>query len=115
VVGDMGLSRKEIENSSKVQNNKEGPDPDGRAGIPRVSQEGSEVCDKGILGDEYLLNMYYAYGIRNSFGMDFDPTTGNLRDTEKGGLYDECDPKYPNCVRYDSSIYGTLFKIYHIY
>jgi hypothetical protein len=28
--------------------------------------------------------MYYAYGIRNSFGMDFDPVTGNLWDTENG-------------------------------
>jgi glucose/arabinose dehydrogenase len=27
---------------------------------------------------------YYAYGIRNSFGMDFDPVTGNLWDTENG-------------------------------
>ena len=28
--------------------------------------------------------MYYAYGIRNSFGIDFDPLTGNLWDTESG-------------------------------
>jgi glucose/arabinose dehydrogenase len=27
---------------------------------------------------------YYAYGIRNSFGMDLDPVTGNLWDTENG-------------------------------
>ena len=32
----------------------------------------------------YPLNLYYAYGIRNSFGMDFDPLTGNLWDTENG-------------------------------
>ena len=30
---------------------------------------------------------YYAYGIRNSFGMDFDPVTGNLWDTENGPSY----------------------------
>jgi glucose/arabinose dehydrogenase len=35
------------------------------------------------------LNRYYAYGIRNSFDMDFDPVTGNLRDTENGN--DCCD------------------------
>jgi aldose sugar dehydrogenase len=87
VVGDMGLGREEIEKSSKVQNNEEGPDPDGRAGILRVTQDGSEVDDKGILGDKYPLNMYYAYGIRNSFGMDFDPITGNLWDTENGPNY----------------------------
>jgi glucose/arabinose dehydrogenase len=28
--------------------------------------------------------MYYAYGIRNSFGIAFDPVTGNLWDTENG-------------------------------
>ena len=31
--------------------------------------------------------MYYAYGIRNSFGMDFDPITGKLWDTENGPNY----------------------------
>jgi glucose/arabinose dehydrogenase len=30
------------------------------------------------------LNLYYAYGIRNSFGIDFDPVGGNLWDTENG-------------------------------
>jgi aldose sugar dehydrogenase len=36
------------------------------------------------------LNKYYAYGIRNSFGIAFDPLTGNLWDTENGeASYDE--------------------------
>jgi glucose/arabinose dehydrogenase len=43
------------------------------------------VDGKGILGDEHPLDMYYAYGIRNGFGLDFDPVTGNLWDTENGG------------------------------
>ncbi|MDQ4074077.1 MAG: PQQ-dependent sugar dehydrogenase [Thermoproteota archaeon] len=30
------------------------------------------------------LAFYHAYGIRNSFGMDFDPVTGTLWDTENG-------------------------------
>ena len=30
------------------------------------------------------LNYYFAYGIRNSFGISFDPITGNLWDTENG-------------------------------
>jgi glucose/arabinose dehydrogenase len=37
--------------------------------------------------DNHPLNMYYAYGIRNSFGLDFDPLTGNLWDTENGPEY----------------------------
>jgi glucose/arabinose dehydrogenase len=38
----------------------------------------------GILGNETPLNKYYAYGIRNSFGIAFDPLTGKLWDTENG-------------------------------
>ena len=56
---------------------------DGRAGILRVTQNG-EAVDEGILGDTYPLDLYYAYGLRNSFGLDFDPITGKLWDTENG-------------------------------
>ena len=36
------------------------------------------------------LHQYYAYGIRNSFGMEFDPMTGKLWMTENGDdVYDE--------------------------
>jgi aldose sugar dehydrogenase len=34
-----------------------------------------------------LSKYYYAYGIRNSFGMDFDPVTKKLWDTENGPMY----------------------------
>jgi glucose/arabinose dehydrogenase len=34
-----------------------------------------------------FLNYYYAYGIRNSFGIDFDPVTGKLWDTENGPTF----------------------------
>jgi aldose sugar dehydrogenase len=30
------------------------------------------------------MDLFYAYGIRNSFGIDFDPVTGKLWDTEIG-------------------------------
>ena len=66
-----------------IQNIKEGNEPDGRGGIIRVTQDG-QLVGNGILGDEHPLDMYYAYGIRNSFGIDFDPVTGNLWDTENG-------------------------------
>jgi len=70
--------------STKAQNYRNGPEPDGRAGVLRMTQNGLPVNDTGILGDEHPLNLYYAYGIRNSFGMDFDPLTGKLWDTENG-------------------------------
>jgi glucose/arabinose dehydrogenase len=71
-------------NSTTAGNIQDGIDPDGRAGILRVTQEGEVVNVDGILGDDHPLNKFYAYGIRNSFGMDFDPVTGKLWDTENG-------------------------------
>jgi glucose/arabinose dehydrogenase len=59
----------------------------GAGGILFVSPEGEAVDKKGILGEQYPLNLYYAYGIRNSFGIDFDPVTGKLWDTENGPFY----------------------------
>lgn len=66
-----------------AQNILNGTTPDGRAGIIRLTHEGKPI-GHGILGDKFPLNLYYAYGIRNSFGMDFDPLTGSLWDTENG-------------------------------
>jgi glucose/arabinose dehydrogenase len=66
------------------QNYVNGKQPDGRGGILRVTQDGKLVGGKGILGDEHPLDIYYAYGIRNSFGIGFDAVTGNLWDTENG-------------------------------
>jgi len=61
---------------------------DGRGGILRVTQDGEKVGE-GILGGKHPLDKYYAYGIRNSFGIDFDPLTGKLWDTENGNLHDD--------------------------
>ena len=58
--------------------------PEGRAGILRVTEDGKPISNKGILGSNYPLDLYYAYGIRKSFGIDFDPVGGNLWDTENG-------------------------------
>jgi aldose sugar dehydrogenase len=47
-------------------------------------------------GDMEKLQRYYAYGIRNSFGMDFDPVTGKLWMTENGPEnYDEINVMEP--------------------
>ena len=73
--------------STMAQNIQNGIEPDGRAGILRITQEGKPPSRGGLLGNEFPLNLYYAYGIRNSFGIDFDPVTGNLWDTENGPDY----------------------------
>ena len=78
-IGDLG-------NFTEAQNMKHRAAIDGRGGILRVMQDGKPV-GKGILGGNYPVNLYYAYGVRNSFGMDFDPVTDRLWDTENGDHY----------------------------
>jgi aldose sugar dehydrogenase len=88
--------------NAQTANVKKGDPSSGRGGILRVTEDGKVVTNKDssegdlegregrILGDEHPLDMYFAYGIRNSFGIDFDPITGNLWDTENGpGFGDE--------------------------
>jgi glucose/arabinose dehydrogenase len=84
-VGDIdGTFRKGFE--TMAQNYQNGSSPDGRSGILRITQDGKPVGN-GIVGDKSPLDLYYAYGIRNSFGMDWDPVTGHLWDTENGPHY----------------------------
>jgi glucose/arabinose dehydrogenase len=81
VIGDLYYP-----NRTQAQNVQNGPPPDGTSGILRVTEDGKAVPN-GPLGDTFPISLYYAYGIRNSFGMDFDPVTGKLWDTENGPNY----------------------------
>lgn len=71
---------------TQAQNIQNGLPANGTSGILRLNQDGRAVAN-GVLSDKSPLNLYYAYGIRNSFGMDFDPVTGKLWDTENGYLF----------------------------
>lgn len=85
VIGDMlptDLFNKDKKYNTQAQNYEDGVEPDGRAGILTITKDGKPV-DNGI-GSAYPLNLYYAYGIKNSFGIGFDPVTGKLWDTENG-------------------------------
>jgi glucose/arabinose dehydrogenase len=74
--------------TTEAQNLHDGGRPDGTGGILRITQNGQPV--QSIIGDLSPSNKYFAYGIRNSFGIGFDPITGNLWDTENGaGSNDE--------------------------
>lgn len=84
-IGDLVGSENNA-SQTRAQNYRNGTEPDGRAGILMITPEGKPLS-QGILGDKYPLNLYYAYGIRNSFGIDFDPITGKLWDTENGPDY----------------------------
>jgi glucose/arabinose dehydrogenase len=82
-IGDVDGSYTGGPGETKAQNYVDGVEPDGRSGILRITQDGRPV-GIGILGNTHPLNLYYAYGIRNSFGFDFDPITGSIWDTENG-------------------------------
>jgi len=91
---------------TKTQNFEDGKPVDGRAGVLRITQDGKPV-GKGILGTEYPLNLYYAYGVKNSFGIDFDPVTGKLWLTENGPKFgDEINLAEPGFNSGSDKIFG---------
>jgi aldose sugar dehydrogenase len=73
-----------------LQNFNNGSLPDDTSVILRINPNGSPAQDNPFLeisrtNDSYAnLSKYYAYGIRNSFGLAIDPETGLLWDTENG-------------------------------
>jgi glucose/arabinose dehydrogenase len=85
-IGDLDNVTDKVRPNTKTQNVMDGVEPIGSGGILRVTQNGDPVAD-GILGATYPLNLYYGYGIRNSFGIDFDPISGKLWNTENGPNY----------------------------
>jgi aldose sugar dehydrogenase len=93
VIGDLN-------HMGKLQNIVNGPDPDDTGVIFRVNPEdGSPAPDNPLINNNNelsSLNKYYAYGIRNSFGIAFDPVTNILWDTENGpSEYDEVNVVKP--------------------
>ncbi|HEX3083747.1 MAG TPA: PQQ-dependent sugar dehydrogenase, partial [Pyrinomonadaceae bacterium] len=87
-----------------LQNNQLGPVPDDQFGGPepdnnhltgfilRLNDDGTTPADNpfvnivSVLPSESLANIrrLYAYGVRNGFGLGFDPYSGNLWDQENG-------------------------------
>jgi glucose/arabinose dehydrogenase len=82
---------------SILQNDKNGRDPHDTSVIFRIDPNNGSPAPNNPLSSldnnattNKILSKYYAYGIRNSFGITFDPVTGRLWDTENGELsYDE--------------------------
>ncbi|MGH9953279.1 MAG: PQQ-dependent sugar dehydrogenase, partial [Nitrososphaeraceae archaeon] len=83
VVGDLGTRE------TTTQNSINGSMPDGTSVIYRLTKDGEAASDNPF-SEMPMLSKYYAYGIRNSFGIDFDPITGKMWNTENGeGNFDE--------------------------
>ncbi len=83
VIGDLNRN-------GQLQNFPTGLPPDDTGVILRLNDDGTIPSDNPFFAEGGNLAKYYAYGIRNSFGMAFDPVTGELWDTENGpATYDE--------------------------
>ena len=85
VIGDLNRN-------GQLQNNTSlgAPGPDDTSVILRLNPDGSVPSDNPFFSQGGNIAKYFAYGIRNSFGMAFDPVTSALWITENGpGDYDE--------------------------
>src|SRR5918996_2285894 len=79
----------ELQREGQLQNIENGPPPDDSGVIFRINPEDGSAAPDNPFKDD-ATNRYFAYGIRNSFGLAFDPVTGVLWDTENGeDSYDE--------------------------
>ena len=82
----------EMQREGQLQNFQSGPPPDDTGVILRVNPADGTPSPGNPLSSESAdpLSKYYAYGVRNSFGIDFDPVTGKLWDAENGeDVFDE--------------------------
>lgn len=86
VIGDVNAG------GGMLDNQLTGRPPDDKSVVLRVDRDTGMAAEDNPFynSDMEELRRYYAYGIRNSFGMDFDPVTGILWITENGpDRYDE--------------------------
>ena len=79
IIGDVGG------HTTMVQNFENGSEADGTSGILRIGKNGE--IPEPIIGTGAFGKYYFAYGMRSSYGMDFDPMTGVLWDTENGAPF----------------------------
>ena len=108
----------DVKHEGKLQNIIDGPDPDDTGVIFRVNPEnGSPAPDNPFINNDddnnllSLLNKYYAYGIRNSFGITFDPITDTLWQTENGPTeYDEVNVVKPGFNSGWQKVMGSISK-----
>jgi len=88
VIGDLN-------NEGQLQNIQDGPEPNDSSVILKINpKDGSPAKDNPFLNiaeeGQNQMSKYYAYGIRNTFGLAIDPVTGYLWEAENGEEdYDE--------------------------
>ncbi len=89
----------DLNRNGMLQNYENGPKPDNTSVLLRIDRNGNAANNTLSDSDPAVnltLSRYYAYGIRNSFGLAFDSVTGKLWDTENGpDKYDEINVVTP--------------------
>jgi glucose/arabinose dehydrogenase len=83
MIGDVGRF-------GKLQNVPMGADPDDTSILFRLEDDGTPPADNPYAALGGAMSKVYGFGIRNGFGLDFDPLSGDLWQTENGpDAYDE--------------------------
>jgi glucose/arabinose dehydrogenase len=88
----------EMQREGQLQNIQSGPAPDDTGVIFRINPTDGSPSPGNLFSTDPTdpLSKYYAYGIRNSFGFDFDPVSGTLWDAENGeDVFDEINVVNP--------------------
>lgn len=74
----------------QLQNARNGDAPDTTSIVFRVQDDGTPPANNPFFAMGGAMQYTYGYGIRNSFGIEFDPVSGSLWETENGtDVYDE--------------------------
>jgi aldose sugar dehydrogenase len=100
----------EMQREGQLQNFINGLPPDDTGVILRVNPiDGSASIDNPFVEGSEEAGRYYAYGIRNSYGFDFDPMTGKLWDAENGeDVFDEINLVEPGFNSGWKSVMGPI-------
>jgi aldose sugar dehydrogenase len=100
----------ELQREGQLQNIENGPPPDDSGVILRVNPEDGSAAPDNPFQDD-ATNQYFAYGVRNSFGLAFDPITGALWDAENGeDSYDEINIVDPGFNSGWKAVMGPLSR-----
>jgi aldose sugar dehydrogenase len=101
VIGDLNRN-------GMLQNYRSGAEPDDTSVVLRVDHDGNAA--NSILPSS--LSKYYAYGIRNSFGIDFDPVSQSMWMTENGpDSYDEINLVNPGFNSGWEQVMGPIDRV----
>lgn len=84
-------------NRNRLEQNQSSTAIAGVGAVHRINLDGTVPSDNPFFShSNQMVKTYYAYGVRNSYGLTFDPVTNIIWDTENGpSNYDEINPILP--------------------